>query len=44
MKKKYFSPEMEEMEIENAVLLATSCGDETESGSEKADDKPVTDF
>ena len=45
MKKKYFSPEMEEMEIEDTVLLVTSgCGDESETGSETAGDKPITDF
>lgn len=45
MKKKYFSPEMEEMEIENTVLLVTSgCSDESETGSEQAGEDPVTDF
>ena len=44
MKKKYCSPEMEEMEFETPVLLEGSCADETESGSEQAGDTPVDDF
>ena len=30
MKKKYFAPELEEMEIEELVLLESSCTDEAE--------------
>jgi hypothetical protein len=37
MKKKYFAPEMEELEVENAVLLVTSgCEDETQQETDDA--------
>lgn len=35
MKKKYFAPELEEMEIDELVLLEASCTDETETDTEK---------
>ena len=35
MKKKYFAPELEEMEIEELVLLEASCTDETEQIGDK---------
>lgn len=44
MKKKYYSPEMEELEFETPVLLEASCADETEGGQEQAGDKEVDDF
>ena len=46
MKKKYFSPEMEELEVETPVLLDASagCSDETEGGSEQAGNEEVSDI
>lgn len=33
MKKKYFTPEMEELEVDSPELLVGSCGDELPSDS-----------
>ena len=39
MKKKYFAPEMEEMEFETPVLLeGSSCADETEGSNDESCD------
>ena len=44
MKKKYYSPEMEELEVEMPVLLEGSCADETQVEGEQAGEDPVSDF
>ena len=38
MKKKYFAPEVEEMEIEGLALLESSCSDETQTTTDESCD------